>query len=184
MKRLQCLLASMIIMSLGLTGCKKSEPVNPGTSDTASETEPVEETTEPETTEETTEEEVVYSAEKVAEDFNAALAEMGYSFSATWDEEYQEYSLGVNFGESEDTSEQNLKDGAYTLASFLPEYMVKALEIYGDPEAEDYIDIFGVGIAYYYIAFDTPDQLASAEVVSYVYNGVLVAQISISDSAE
>lgn len=126
------------------------------------------------------EEQVEYTAEKVCEDFNANLA--AYGLAASWNEQYQEYGLAVNFGESDDESESNLGTGAHTLASFLPEYMIEEFEVYGDPTSEDYYDLFGDQSYYFYMSFVSPDELCESVVISYVYSGLLIAQISIADA--
>ena len=147
----------------GLAGCKSS---------------PKEPTPEPEP-------EVVYTAESVAEEYNANLVEAGYSFlQVEWDEDYEEYGLAVSFGESSDESEENLGSAAYTLAMFLPEYMSEGLSIYGNPESEGYYDLFGDGSCYYYAGFATEDESVEAVVISYIYSSLLIAQISIYDVAE
>lgn len=125
--------------------------------------------------------EISYDAAKVTEDFNANLAEASIPFAAEWNEDYQEYGLAVNFGESTDESEKNLGSAALTLASFLPEYMVNDFAVYGDPNAEDYYDLFGDKSYYYYVSFVSPDGLSTVAVISYIYNGLLVAQISIAN---
>lgn len=60
--------------------------------------------------------------------------------------------------------------------------MVQGVEVYGDPTAEDYYDLFGDGSIYFYLEFDSPDELSYASVISYIYNAKLIAQISIADS--
>ena len=57
-------------------------------------------------------------------------------------------------------------------------------EVYGDPTAEDYYDLFQDGSIYYYMSFSSSDELSEAAVISYIYNGLLVAQISIADVAK
>lgn len=186
MKATKSLLVLMALaFGLCLAGCK----TNKGGSSSSSEPSTVEPETpsEPDTPSEPSEPEepvVQYTAEKTAEDFNAALAAKGYTFSATWDEEYQEYWLGVNFGESTDDSTENLSGAAYALASFLPEYQVKSVEFYDDPTSEEFHNVLGANIACYYISFTSEDELSSATITSYIYNSKLNAQISIVDNAE
>ncbi len=121
-----------------------------------------------------------YYADQVADDFNANLAAEGYDLAAEWDSDYNEFYLGYRFGASTDESEANLKTAAYTLASFLPEYMALYYEVYGDPEAEGYIDIYNDNSYYYAMIFVSPDSQVSAQVISYVYNNYLVGTISIT----
>lgn len=156
-----------------MMGCatKKSSSQSedaPASSESSSEPEPV----------------VEYTPEKVAADMNANLTAEGYTFQLTYDADYAEWSLAVNFGESTDESEENLKSGADTLASFLPDYCTAAGAIYGDPTAEGYIDIFSDNSIYYYAGFAVPDEKSDIAVISYIYNSLLIAQVSISAPAE
>lgn len=122
-----------------------------------------------------------YSAEKVAADINATLESAGYSFRVTWDEQYQEYGLGVNTGSSTDESQESLSQGASILASFLPEYATLVTSVYGDPTAEGYVDIFGDGSIYFRAIFATPDYAVKMDIVAYIYNGLRIAQLSVVD---
>ena len=80
--------------------------------------------------EEEEEEEETYSAEKVCEDFNAALEADGWPFGAEWDDDYEEYSFGAAFGAEDDDgnpydeSEECLKSVVDYVGSYLPEYLV------------------------------------------------------------
>ena len=125
----------------------------------------------------------VFDADHVARDFNATLAKAGISLSATWDATYEEYSLGVSFGASTDESSSNLGSGALTLGSYLGSYMEKKSQVYGDPTAQGYYDMFGDQSYYFYVLYVSKDGSSKASVVSYIYGGELVAQISIWDVA-
>ena len=125
----------------------------------------------------------VFDADHVARDVNAAFAAKGYSFGVTWDDDEQEYGIALNFGASSDDSASNLYSAAATLAGFLPSYMESEYSFYDDPTADDFIDIFGVGIATYYMSFTSKDGTSEAVIIGYVYGGVLRAQISIYNAA-
>ena len=119
------------------------------------------------------------TAESVVAAANENLS--AYGISIEWDEDYQEYDLAVNFGASDDSSEDNLKSAAYTLASFFPEELGLSFEAYCDPANGGY-DVFGVGIPTYYMAFATRGGVVEATVIGYCYGGKLLAQLSIVDA--
>ena len=123
--------------------------------------------------------EEVINAEKAAADMSEALAPYGIS-ALTYDETYKEWGKALNFGEG-DATEANCKSAAYTLASFLPDYLVETGEFYDDPESEDFYDILGGGFGSYYMAFANEEGTVKASVIGYVYNGVIYAQVSIWD---
>ena len=119
-----------------------------------------------------------YTAAKVAEDMNANLAAAGYTFTVKLNAAGTAYSLAVNFGSSADESEANLKSANSTLASFLPSYMTKVTAFYDDPANGGY-DIFSDGTVTYYAQYKSPDSAVTATVISYINQGLLIAQISI-----
>ena len=119
-----------------------------------------------------------YTAEKVANDMNANFVAAGYSFSVKYNDQTGAYSLAVNFGASTDESESNLKSAANTLASFLPSYMTKTMGLYCDPNNGGY-DVFRDGTVTYYLQYQTPDGKVTATIISYIYDGKTIAQISI-----
>ena len=124
------------------------------------------------------------TAASVTADFNKNLSDASAGVSAEWDSEYQDYELFVDIEESTDTGEDNLADGAYTLAYYLPDYMGLLTEFYGDPTASDFDDIFEDGEPYYCMVFATEEYEVYAEIYSYVYDGYLCAQICIYDNAD
>ena len=158
------LIATLAMLACSIVGCGQKTQA-------PSEPEPVEP-------------EIVYTAESVAADMNANFAAAGYSLTVDFDEDYNEYGLAVSFGAAEDESEETLYAAAYTLASFLPDYLELAMQFYDDPASEDFYDVFGVGIATYVIAAITPDESVEADVISYNYGGTLIAQVSIYDLGE
>lgn len=174
------LLIALLASACMMFGCKAKESPSPAAASSSSVSEVVPSSSEiPSTSEE---EVVSHTAESVTAAFNAALAGEGYSFAAEYDEEHGEYALAVNFGESSDESEESLSGAASALASFLPEYMSNTAAVYGDPTAEGYHDLFGDSSYYFFAGFESEDSAVVAEVISYVYNGLLIAQIGIYDA--
>ena len=187
-------LITLAFLGLGLAGCTvngekssggSSEPeiVEPGEPSEPSEpTEPSEpeDPSEPETPEEPTEPEepeVVYTAEDIATEFNAGISAYGLS-AEFYDIEgvFTGYYLGVSFGESEDDSEENLGGGVYTLASFLPDYLVVF--------DEEYVAATEEAGAEYDLVLVTENFSAAVELYGYLDEGLLISEIYIYDIAE
>ena len=160
-------LMPLLVASMLIAGCgKKAESSAPASSSEAPSS---------------SSEAVVYTAEKVAADMNANFAAAGYSLELEYDEDHEEWGIAIKTGTGEEADEATLKNSADILASYLPSYMVAGETLYDDPASEDFIDIFGIGIATFNELFDSPDEAVAAQVIGYSYNGNELAQISIWD---
>ena len=115
-----------------------------------------------------------YSAEQVASEFNENISIYGLA-AEFYDIEgvYTGWYLGVSFGASEDDSEEGLKAGVYTLASFLPDYLlVFEEEYFPASEEED---------AEYDLILVTEDMAVGVETYGYLDEGSLISEIYIYD---
>ena len=124
------------------------------------------------------------TAEKVAAEISANLtAAAGQEMALTYDEDYDEWGIALNLGAAADETEATLKPAVSFLESFLPEYVEVKEEVYGDPAAEGYVDIFGDASYYFLAAGETKDGAVQVQIVSYAYpvNGsnALIGQMSV-----
>ena len=120
---------------------------------------------------------VVYSADDVAAVFNEGISVYGLSASF-YDIEgvFTGWYLGVSFGASEDDSEENLGGAVYTLASFLPEYLVVFDEGYEAATEEK--------PAQYSLILVDESLSVGVELYSFLDEGLLISEIYIYDIAE
>ena len=124
------------------------------------------------------------TAEKVAADISANLtAAAGKEMNLTYDEDHDEWGIGLNLGAATDETEATLKPAVTLLEGFLPEYVEIKEEVYGDPTAEGYVDIFGDASYYYLAGGETKDGAVQVQIFSYAYpvNGAnaLIGQMSV-----
>ena len=122
-----------------------------------------------------------YSVDEVVEEINENLSATGLAFA--YDEASQSWKIAAAVGNSTDESEENLLSAITLLASYFPTYLELVNDPnytwYGDPDADDYYDLFGDQSVYYFATYKTSDNSVTATLVSYVYNGRLVVQATI-----
>lgn len=125
------------------------------------------------------------TAEKVAGDISANITEAaGQELALEYDEEQDAWGIALNVGTATDETEATLKPAVLFLEEFLPDYVEIKEEVYGDPTAEGYVDIFGDQSYYFYAGGETKDGAVQVEIVSYAYpvsatSNALVGQIMV-----
>ena len=124
------------------------------------------------------------TAQSVAEAYNAAMAEDGYSFEMEYDEDYDEWWIALSFGAPEDGSEEEMASAAYALAAYLPEVMGDPTEeVYGDPTDPDYVPVFSSlpDTPYYFMRYTSKNETVKGVCVSYITQDLLVCQVEVWD---
>lgn len=117
----------------------------------------------------------MYDAEMVAAAFNEAISPYGLSATYYELETFTGWWLGAYFSESTDDSETNLQSAAYTLASFLPDYIL----LY----TEEYVAATAESDAEYDMMMVSSDFSVGIEIYGYLDSGYLSAEIYIYDIA-
>lgn len=130
----------------------------------------------------------VKTAKKVAGDISAKLTETaGKEMALEYDADQDAWGIALNLGTATDETEATLKPVVLFLENFLPEYVEIKEEVYGDPTAEGYYDLFGDQSYYYFAGGETKDGAVQVELVSYAYpvsetSNALVGQIMVYDT--
>ena len=119
---------------------------------------------------------VVHTAAQIASDINANLAADGYDLELTYynETEFTGYYLGISLEESTDDSEENLSTAAYTLASYLPEYISMTFSGYFEEDGDD--------PAEYDMYFENEDGSVCIDIFGYLEDGDLCAEIQVYDA--
>ena len=119
------------------------------------------------------------TAEKVAAEISANLtAAAGKEMALEYDETRDEWGIALGLANAQDETEATLKSGVTFLEGFLPDYVEVQDEWYGDPTAEDYLDMFGDQSYYYFAGGETKDGAVQVEIFSWVNaNSILVGQM-------
>lgn len=121
------------------------------------------------------------AAATIAAAINANFTAAGYSFGLEWDAEYEEWSIGLNFGPGTASDEATLSGLADIIESYLAGTGLTLLsEFYDDPTSADFEDVFGIGIATYVVTYVNSDRTVACQIITYAHpQGVLYGQMAV-----
>ena len=115
-----------------------------------------------------------HTAEESANAFNTALAADYPELALTYDSDDEMYYMEANLGAFTDTSREGLKAVCDDFAKYLPDYIELYAEVYGDPTASGYTQLFEGNPYYFRQIYYSDDDVVTAQIIAGVFDGELV----------